>query len=65
VFDLDPGITVGYVEMYDTQELRKVVVSRNAMYGWDVPAPKTDFGPVDPVIASELLSTLAKLTDQG
>ncbi|MEV3937120.1 DUF4132 domain-containing protein [Glycomyces sp. NPDC049804] len=65
VFDLDPGITVGYVEMYDTQELRQVVVSRNAMHGWGVPAPKTDFGPVDPVIASELLSTLARLTDQG
>jgi hypothetical protein len=63
VLDLDPGIWVGAVDQCPEQKLRTVVVASRDLRGWDVPEPKTDFGPVDPVVASEVLVALAKVTD--
>jgi hypothetical protein len=62
VIDLEPGIWVGAVEQYPEQTLRTVVVADQNLNGWRIPEPMTDFGPVDPVVASEALAALAKAT---
>ncbi len=62
VIDLEPGIWAGAVEQYPEQKLRSVVVADQELRGWSIPEPITDFGPVDPVAASEALAALAKAT---
>jgi hypothetical protein len=39
-----------------------VIVSNQDLHGWTIPQPVGDFGPVDPVAASEALADLAKAT---
>jgi hypothetical protein len=63
VLGLDPGIWVGAIDDCPDQTLRTVALSEQDLRGWDVPKPKDDFGPVDPVVASEVLAALAKATD--
>ncbi|MFG3341478.1 DUF4132 domain-containing protein [Glycomyces sp. NPDC048151] len=65
VLDLDPGIWVGAIDQCPDQTLRTVALSAQDLRGWDVPKPKTGFGPVDPVVASEVLVALAKATDKA
>jgi hypothetical protein len=62
VIDLDPGIWVGAIDLCPDQTLRTVVVSNQSLHGWSIPEPERDFGPVDPVAASEALAALAKAT---
>ncbi|MDA1365852.1 DUF4132 domain-containing protein [Glycomyces algeriensis] len=62
VLSLDPGIWVGSIEHCPDQTLRAVVLADRDVRGWDVPAPKAGFGPVDPVVASEVLAALSKAT---
>ncbi|MEU5152696.1 DUF4132 domain-containing protein [Glycomyces sp. NPDC021274] len=62
VLDLDPGIWVGAIEQCPDQELRTVRLTARNLRGWDVPDPKAAFGPVDPVVASEVLAALSKAT---
>jgi hypothetical protein len=62
VLDLDPGIWIGAIDQCPDQTLRTVVVSSQTLYGWSIPEPERDFGPVDPVAASEALTALAKAT---
>ncbi|MFC3494155.1 DUF4132 domain-containing protein [Glycomyces rhizosphaerae] len=65
VLDLDPGIWVGAIDQCPDQTVRKVVVASSSLSGWNVPDPRTDFGPIDPVVASEALVALSKATDVG
>jgi hypothetical protein len=62
VIDLDPGIWVGSIDQCPDQTLRQVVVAGRDLRGWDAPKPKEDFGPIDPVVASEALAALVKAT---
>ncbi|MCC3764338.1 DUF4132 domain-containing protein [Glycomyces sp. TRM65418] len=62
VIDLDPGILVGAIDQCPDQTLRQVVVANEGLGGWRVPEPVRDFGPVDPVDASEALTALANAT---
>jgi hypothetical protein len=62
VIDLEPGIWVGAIDQCPDQTLRTVVVSNQSLHGWSIPEPDRDFGPVDPVAASEALAALAKAT---
>lgn len=63
VIDLDPGIWVGAIDECPDQTLRHVVVANETRFGWGTPEPERDFGPVDPVAASEVLTALAKATE--
>ncbi|MDN3239290.1 DUF4132 domain-containing protein [Glycomyces tritici] len=60
VLDLDPGIWVGAIEHCPDQRLRTVLLAARGLTDWTVPPPKTGFGPVDPVVASEVLAALSK-----
>lgn len=62
VLDLDPGIWVGAIDHCPDQRLRTVVLASRPLDGWDVPEPAHGFGPVDPVVASEVLVALSKAT---
>jgi hypothetical protein len=62
VIDLEPGIWVGAIDQCPDQTLRTVIVSNQDLHGWTIPQPVGDFGPVDPVAASEALADLAKAT---
>jgi hypothetical protein len=64
VLDLDPGIWIGAIDDCPDQTLRTVVLSAQNLDGWTVPLPKTDNGPVDPVVASEILAGLVRVTGQ-
>ncbi|GAA3965550.1 hypothetical protein GCM10023085_55080 [Actinomadura viridis] len=61
VVDLTPGIAVGAVDIFPEQTLAQVMIgTTSSTYGSKKDGPV--FGDLDPVVASEVLSTLTHLT---
>ncbi|MFF5262675.1 DUF4132 domain-containing protein [Actinomadura viridis] len=62
VIDLDPGISVGYVNESDDQSLRVVWINDRPTDFWPRHGTRRTFGELDPVTASEVLADLTWLS---
>jgi hypothetical protein len=65
VIALDPGLYAGEFDASGDQTLQQARLSEQDLEGWRYPKVKTDFGPVDPAVASEALVSLAKLVESA
>ncbi|WP_086823781.1 WGR and DUF4132 domain-containing protein [Allokutzneria sp. NRRL B-24872] len=61
VINLDPGITVGMLEMFPEQRIEDIWVNDTADGAWDNRRVR-GFAELDPVTASEVLAELTELT---